>query len=127
MTAHHERRGRDAAVVGLLCIIGLLVAALLFLSGCGDGIGPTGSGNTGGVGLGDGGSNCGADTWNNYAQGFFATNCGGCHGFASSKSSVTSQASAIRSRIDSSSMPPGGGVSSADINRIDSWMSCGAP
>ncbi|MBS2026600.1 MAG: cytochrome c [Deltaproteobacteria bacterium] len=125
MTSQRERRGRDTAVVGLLCAIALLCAAVLFLPGCGGGVGPGGLGSSGG--LGDGGSNCGADTWNSFAQGFFATNCGGCHGFASSKSGVNGQAGAIRSRIDSGSMPPGGGVSSADIDRIDNWMDCGAP
>jgi len=106
------------AAVGLVCAIGLLVAAVIFLPGCGGG---------GGIGLGDGGANCGVDTWSNYAQGFFAVNCSGCHNFSSSKSNVTSQAGSIRSRIDSGSMPPGGGASRADINRIDNWMDCGAP
>jgi hypothetical protein len=76
---------------------------------------------------GDHGSMCGAETWNNFASGFFSSNCASCHGWATSQSGVKSRSSAIISRVSGGSMPPRGGLSASDEQRALDWLHCGAP
>ncbi len=73
----------------------------------------------------DGGS-C-ADNWASFASGFFTTNCTACHGQFATYSSVVADAVNIQSRLQSGSMPPTGGVSSQDRQRILAWIACGMP
>jgi hypothetical protein len=91
--------------------------------------GTTGAtGTTGTTGAsGTTGSSCTSDTWANYGQQFFSTYCVSCHSWASSQTSVQSEASASESRIASGNMPPSTTLSSAEISRVDAWLNCGAP
>ena len=73
-----------------------------------------------------GSSSCTSDTWNNFASSIFQGSCS-CHGQFSSLSGVQADSSRIKSRIDSGNMPPGGGLSSSDVSRLDKWISCGMP
>jgi len=87
------------------------------------------TGTTGGGAGGGGGTTCTTDTWANYAQNFFATQCASCHshtGQFATKSFVVTNKSIITSRISSGSMPPNG-LSSADRARILEYLSCGVP
>jgi hypothetical protein len=76
---------------------------------------------------------CTTDTWGNYADTFFQSNCTtGCHNhvFGSSSpnyNSVKSNAATISSRISSGNMPQGAKLSSSDKTRILKWLSCGEP
>ncbi len=95
----------------------------------GSGGGSTGGTTSGGSGGGSSGSDtCSSltDTWSNYARSFFTSRCSGCHGWATSYSTVSSARSTIASRIQSGSMPPGG-LSVSEKQRIVTWLQCGAP
>ncbi len=70
---------------------------------------------------------CTPDTWSNYASNFFNTNCAGCHSQFGSYSGVQSDSSRIESKIQSGSMPPYGGLSASDQQRIVAWINCGMP
>jgi hypothetical protein len=70
---------------------------------------------------------CTADTWGNYAGTAFSNNCAYCHGWASSYSSVKSDASACSSRISSGNMPQDHALSASDKSRLLKWLSCGLP
>ncbi len=70
---------------------------------------------------------CTPDTWSNFAQGFFTTNCTSCHSQFATYSSVVSDASSISSKISSGSMPLLGSLSASDKSRILLWLSCGEP
>jgi hypothetical protein len=67
------------------------------------------------------------DTWASFAGSFFSSHCSGCHGFASSQASVEANAAFIESMVSSGTMPPGGGVSASDRQRIVNWLGCGTP
>ena len=77
------------------------------------------------------------DTWTNYAQGFFATNCATCHAAgksqgttffdATSYASVSGAAASISAQINGGTMPPTGAVDSADKTRILAWLGCSTP
>lgn len=104
-----------------------LAAVVCLLAACGPVPGDvaTSAGTT--SGSSSGGASCGTDTWASYGQGFFASNCASCHGFASSQGSVQANAGTIASKIQSGQMPPGGGLSSADVSRVVAYLDCGAP
>ncbi len=84
----------------------------------------TGAGS-GGAPLGDGGS-C-SDNWDSFAGAFFSTHCIACHGQFASYASVVADATNIQMRLQTNSMPPTGGVSSQDQQRILAWIACGMP
>lgn len=111
----------------------VLVAALAF-SACGGsdssgGGGGGGSGGGAGGGGGGGGSvSCGADTWTNYAKTWFEGNCAGCHSTEfGTYAAVKGSHVPISSRISSGNMPPGGGLSDGEKQRISGWFSCDMP
>ena len=70
------------------------------------------------------------DTWANYGQAFFATDCASCHTHNHSNQ-FTTQAlvrgdlSGIRARISTGNMPQGITVSAADKARILAYLDCG--
>ena len=64
---------------------------------------------------------CTTDTWNTTMKTFFTSNCSSCHNVSKSF------ADSGKSRIDSGAMPPNGGLSSSDIQRVDNWIGCGSP
>jgi hypothetical protein len=106
-------------------------------SGSASGGASSGGGSTSSGGSSSGGSTgaaeCTADTWANYAEAFFATNCTSCHNANSSLddftsySTVVGDGSEITKKIKDGSMPPSGGLSSTDQTRIEKWISCGEP
>ena len=69
---------------------------------------------------------CTTDTWSGWPSSFMSNNCSGCHRWATSYSSVSSNQSSIQQWISGGQMPPAG-CSSADRNRILKWLSCGSP
>ncbi|MBX7100609.1 MAG: hypothetical protein K1X89_23050, partial [Myxococcaceae bacterium] len=100
-------------------------------SGGGGGAGGGGGSSGGGAGgSGGGAGGCGVDTWANYAQSFFNTNCNSCHthtGEFTSQSYVRSIKTSITSRINVGNMPQGRTLSTAERTRIISYMNCNAP
>lgn len=75
-------------------------------------------------GVRDGGTTTAcADTWNNYAHGFFNSYCNGCHSFPTAASV---RGSTSQSRISSGNMPRGTSLSSTTRARILAWFACGA-
>jgi hypothetical protein len=96
--------------------------------------GGSGGGSGGGTGGGSGGGTaaCTQDTWANFARASFSSNCVSCHSHDHSAyatyANVNGDRSAIKSRINSGSMPQGPWVTtSADKARIITWLGCGAP
>lgn len=55
----------------------------------------------------------------------FRNRCSGCHGWAGSYGSVRGYASRAIGRIKAGIMPPGGGLSKADIALVQAWISTG--
>ena len=80
--------------------------------------------------------------WDNYAAGFFAKNCNGCHSSAlegdarygapagmdfDTEAASVSPADRIRARVvDDETMPPGGGLVASEMRMIDEWLMCAA-
>ena len=89
----------------------------------------TGGGAGGGSGgAGGGGGSCGADTWTNYASQWFRTTCSNCHGSEfGTYQAVKGVQTAITGEISSQAMPPGGGLSNSERQRILSWFGCAMP
>jgi hypothetical protein len=133
-------------------VFGSLLAGGLLLVGCGSTMesGPTGTpssttpdgGGTGATGgasnpNGTGGACASSDTWNGYAEQFFATNCAGCHGAGktpgttvydpASYSSVAGAATKIAGQISAGTMPRNATLSAADKARILAWLACSPP
>ena len=67
-----------------------------------------------------------ADTWANYAQNFFKTNCLGCHPTFGDPNVIKMDAM-IQTRISSGSMPMGSTLPAADKARILGWIDCKEP
>lgn len=87
-----------------------------------------GGGSGGGAGGGGGSVSCGADTWTNYAKTWFEGNCAGCHSTEfGTYAAVKGSHVPISSRISSGNMPPGGGLSDGEKQRISDWFSCDMP
>ena len=55
----------------------------------------------------------------------FQRNCASCHGWASSYSGVRQYAFDAIARMERHIMPPGGGLSAADIALVKAWISTG--
>jgi len=55
----------------------------------------------------------------------FMSRCASCHGFASSYGGVRGHARDALARMASGSMPPGGGVSAAEIGLVRAWIATG--
>ena len=55
----------------------------------------------------------------------FARHCASCHAWASSYRGVRSHAFDAIARMTSGSMPPGGGLSGAEIALVKVWISSG--
>lgn len=111
--------------------------------------GTTGSGSTGtssttggsGTGSASGGSTstttgsasgpstCTADTYSNFAQGLFTTECVSCHSNMSTYAGIQSQSAAIQSQVSQNMMPlaPAPPLSDSDKQRLLTWFSCGLP
>jgi len=70
---------------------------------------------------------CSQDTWTNYASQAMSTNCGGCHGWAGSRTSIAQDAVRIRANIATDSMPPNVGLPQTDRYRLLNWIDCGMP
>ena len=86
-----------------------------------------GSGGGAGGGSGGGSGTCSQHTWASDVGNAFSNECGGCHGWASSQSTVKGSISSIKSRINSGSMPQGGWNNSSDKTLILNWITCGEP
>jgi hypothetical protein len=105
--------------------------------GSGTSAGGAGAGTAGTTGTaGSGGAApCTTDTWTNFGQAFFKTNCTlGCHNhvFGSTTPSYTgvkNNASLVKADISNGSMPPSGSQkpTSSDKTRILKWIACGEP
>jgi|GEM_PF-2993853 len=71
------------------------------------------------------------DTWQNYANGFFATTCiGSCHRHDQSFATVDlvrGRADAVRQKVESGAMPLDSTLSEAERLRLLTWLACGAP
>ena len=72
-------------------------------------------------------SSTATDTWSNYGQSFFSTNCTRCHSQFGSQSNVVNEVSAIEQAISNGNMPEGGSLGSEDKTRILNYLACGAP
>ncbi len=71
---------------------------------------------------------CTNDTWADWPRTFFSDHCTRCHGSQlSSLSVVRANEGVISSDISSGRMPRDERLSSADKDRILTWLSCGAP
>ncbi|MBS2030446.1 MAG: hypothetical protein JST54_21260 [Deltaproteobacteria bacterium] len=82
----------------------------------------TGSGSTTSSGSTTGTTGaCTTDTWTSTMKSFFTSKCSSCHSVSKSF------ADSGQGRIDSGSMPPGGGLSQSDRQRVDTWIGCGSP
>jgi hypothetical protein len=55
----------------------------------------------------------------------FVRHCASCHGFATSYQGVRSEARTALGKMASGSMPPGGGVSRAEVALVRAWISTG--
>jgi hypothetical protein len=95
--------------------------------------GTTGFGGTTAGGGTSGTSSCTPDTWASYGQNFMNTYCLPCHDpggsfpDCSTQSSVQLNASADATSISTTSMPKGASLSQAEIDRVTTWLNCGAP
>ncbi len=91
--------------------------------------GSTGGSSGGSSGGTTGGPACTADTWDNFANGFFANNCAGCHHpFNFDQAGVSANAKAITSKISKGAMPPAPAtLDPTDETRILTWLGCGMP
>jgi len=90
--------------------------------------GTTGSAGTGGR-YPDGGQ-CTADTWCNFAMGFFGTYCASCHEWAQTYDSVSVYAAVAQSHLEPPRMMPPSYApqpSDEDVQRILTWIACGLP
>jgi hypothetical protein len=70
------------------------------------------------------------DTWANYGQSFFQTNCmTTCHQHTGefTQSDVRTYPTSIKSRISSGNMPADKTLSSAVKSRIIAYVNCGVP
>ena len=74
---------------------------------------------------------CTSLTYANFGQQFFNTYCNTCHTSRSprmtTQSVIKSNLSAIKSDISRGTMPPGGGLPSADKTKVLEWLNCSAP
>ncbi len=89
--------------------------------------GGSGGAMGGGAGGGTGGGAQCADTWASYGSDFFTTWCVNCHASLGRQSVVQNNAQLIRSYIASGSMPQGGGLTAAEVARVEAYLDCGAP
>jgi cytochrome c5 len=118
----------------------ILIAALSFAA-CGDDGDDTGGGSTTNpAGGGDAGAVCTVDTYANYGNKFFMTNCTVCHsaafdmsktmnvkldtqaGVQASKAGILQHAVQLMAPI----MPMTGALPQADRDRLKKWLDCGA-
>lgn len=123
----------------------LLVACLLVAVGCDDGSAGDDAGSSTGTGTGDALAPCEEQpviTYDTFGRGFLATYCDGCHGAAvenrqGAPADVTfdtrEQALALADRIlartapadgSAPTMPPVGGVTEEDRERLLVWLGC---
>jgi mono/diheme cytochrome c family protein len=58
-------------------------------------------------------------------QAIFSRHCAPCHGFATSYQSVRSEARVALGKMASGAMPPGGGISRAEVALVRAWISTG--
>lgn len=77
-------------------------------------------------------------TWENYADGFFASYCRSCHSGTTAdrheapvgvdfdhEADVDARSEAVRAAvITNSTMPPGGGVLPEDLLLLEEWLDC---
>jgi hypothetical protein len=63
-----------------------------------------------------------SDTWEGYAQGFFQTHCGSCHGTITKES----LGGWVRYEIDVRAMPQGTPLTDSERHRILTWLACNA-
>ena len=105
---------------GLICSASLnQCVALAILSGGGG----TGSGGT--TAGGTTGGQCTPDTWSSFAGTFFQSYCNRCHDW---NQQTVSQDPNIGPEIQGRYMPPSSPrPSTADVNRILTWIQCGEP
>ncbi len=78
----------------------------------------------------DGGLTC-ADTWESYGQGFFTTNCTGCHvhdhaNFVS-RAVVVGELPLITDKLTTGLMPQGATLQADELHRVLGFLACGAP
>lgn len=99
---------------------------------------PNGTMGGGTAGNPNGSAACNSnDTWNSYAEGFFATSCAPCHGAGktpgtsfydpNSYTSVAGADSSIAAAISSGKMPLNATLDAADKARILAWLGCNPP
>jgi hypothetical protein len=78
-----------------------------------------------------------ATTWEGFSQGFFIEYCQGCHASAApgrygapaevtfdTQADVLAWRDRALARLTDDTMPPGGGVPSADLDRVTAWLAC---
>jgi uncharacterized membrane protein len=77
-------------------------------------------------------------SWDNFGEGFIATNCNGCHAsgtrdrngapesvtFDTEYQAMTQADDILRTVVDSETMPPAGGVIEEDLLLLDLWLGC---
>lgn len=117
----------------------ILIAALSFAA-CGDDGDDTGGGANPAAGGDAGAGACTADTYANYGNKFFMTNCTVCHSAAfdmsmkmDTKLDTQAGVQAAKARIIEHAvnlvapiMPQTGALPQADRDRLKKWLDCGA-
>ncbi len=79
------------------------------------------------AGTPDSGTTSCTDSWSNYGHAFMTQHCTGCHSSYGSYSTVSANASRIRSQVSSGRMPRGSTLPSSERTRFISWIDCGLP
>lgn len=115
-------------------------AAVLLATACGAAGCATGEADSAPPSLGDTCSEAARlTTWSNWGEGFFAGYCRTCHSASTadrrgappavnfdSEAEVAAQLSAIeRTVLDEGTMPVGGGVPEAELQRLRAFLACG--
>jgi hypothetical protein len=70
---------------------------------------------------------CTSDTWSNYAQSMFQSNCVRCHSMYTSFSSVETDGLSIKNDVQSGRMPTDMHLPSTDVARTARWVDCDMP
>lgn len=78
-------------------------------------------------------------TWDSFGQDFVQENCQPCHASTTderygappavtfdTEEQVRDRADRVLERVEDGSMPPQGGVSVDDVQRLDNWLTCGS-
>lgn len=69
---------------------------------------------------------CNGDTWSNFAQTFFRTQCGNCHNWWQNYPLVKSDEAIISNLIAKGAMPQDHALDATEKAEILTWLGCGA-